>query len=185
MSRDETCWMLGGYMTVIGVIYLVARFCYPVPGTQGDERMEGSQVVDRQAALSAGRVEIGLTSEGPGRVKLAKVAIHVEEMEKLLGFRQGQLVVCFHNGNGELIAEVHSETWAINIKPKTTVIVLELRIRPEAETLLVLREIQQLIEGKDEEGATVVLRPLQSVQLMPDDEDEEDEEDDDEDEDEE
>ncbi len=141
--------------------------------------MEGSQAADRQAALSAGKVVLVVSSADPGRVTLDKVAIHPEELEKLLGFRQGQLVVCFHDGNGEQIAEVHSEIWTMTIKPRTVRLVLELRIRPEAETLLVLREVQQKLEGEDDEGATVVLRPLQSAELMED-EDEEDETEDDE-----
>jgi hypothetical protein len=140
--------------------------------------MADTQVADRQATLSAGRVVLKLSSADAGSVTLDKVEIHVEEMEKLLGFRQGQLVICFHNGIGEQIAEIHSEQWTLTIKPKTVRMSFDLRIRPEAETLLMLREIQQNIEGEDDEGATVVLRPLQSAELMEDEDGDEDVDDD-------
>lgn len=122
-------------------------------------------MADRQVALAAGGLEVNLSSEGPGRLKLDKIAIGVEEMEKLLGIRQGQLVVGFANVNGEEIAKVDSSEWTLTIKARTMRMVLELRLRPEAETLLILREIQQQIESEDLEAALVVMRPLQAAEL--------------------
>lgn len=122
-------------------------------------------MADRQVALAAGAIEINLSSEGPGKVKLDKVSITIEEMGKLMGLRQGELVVSFLDGNGENLAAVESSSWDLAMKPKVLWIALELRRRPEVPALMGLRKIQQELESEDLTLAVVVLRPLQVADL--------------------
>lgn len=141
---------------------LVSTRFYWATRNQGDEIMAQA---DRQVGLAAGGIEVKLTSEGPGQVKLDKVAISVEEMAKLLDLRQGQCKVSFANGNGDEVAAVETSKWDMTIKPQTMALKFDLRRRPEADTLLVLREIQQALDAEELEAGPVVIRPLQMAQL--------------------
>ncbi len=125
-------------------------------------------MADRQVALAAGGLEVNLSSEGPGKVKLDKVSITIEEMGKLMGLRQGELVVEFMDGNGEVLAAVDSASWDLAMKPKVLRIALELRRRPEVPALMGLRKIQEELESEDLTLAVIVLRPLQTADLEAD-----------------